>query len=171
MRGVGWMVCAAACSGSGPEEEPLVVDAVELRTLGDGFTIDVRWDASGGRDVLLGVDTDYTVDVVLYDGPTEVTGRVAAAPDRYQLFLTGPGLDGPASEAESLLVEHLVLDGDLGLAHQLLPATTGATELTVTLQDLEDDKEPDLAEVVRTEGLDALPGRVVVTATYPLTVP
>lgn len=165
-----WLLGGVVGCAGDEAEGPFVVDAVELTTTGDGFTIDVRWDSAGGNDMLLGVDTDYTVEVVLYDGATEVTDVVAGDPGRFQLFVTGEGFEGPATAADPVLVEHTYDDGDLGLANRLLPVATGDAELVLTLQDLGEAKEPGLAEAVKAEGLGALPGTTVVTATWPVTV-
>lgn len=176
MRGVVLFLVGflAACSGDDPAG-PLVVDALELTTTGDGFTVDLRWDAAGGDDMLVGVDTDYTLAVTLFDGASEVTDRVRAEPERFQLFVTGEGVEGPAAAADPALLVHAYDDDDgagapLGLAHLLDPAMTGSGELVVTLQDLGEDKAPGLAETVRAEGLGALPGSTVAEAVFPVTV-
>ena len=65
--------------------------------------------------MLLGIDIPYTVKVVLYDGATQVTDRVAAEPDRYQIFLTGRGFEGPSSAADPARVIHTYDDDALGI--------------------------------------------------------
>jgi len=167
-----------------------LITTVEL-TFDDGTdTFVATWEdleADGSPDVdaiTLDDGATYTVTVrflnALEDPVEDISEEVAAEADEHQVFVTGPGVDGPASTPTgSTVLSHDYVDADnfgvpLGLEHTLI-ATAGTTDLTITLQHLPEEsgvatKTPDLAATVRDEGFGALPGDTDASVTFAVTV-
>lgn len=127
---------------------------------------------------------DYTLSVRFLDAlssPAEdLTDEIDAESAEHQVFFTGTAVDGPAGTGSAAVVTHAYDDTDagglpVGLASTLTTTGAGTGTFTVTLQHLPAQdgtavKGADLAGVVASDGLGALPGDLDFSGTFDLTV-
>lgn len=165
-----------------------VVLTFESGTSGEG--IEVSWadpenDGSPSvDDILLSNGTVYDVSVQFLNESEipgeDLTPKIVDEEDEHQLFFTGSGVSGPASDSSSALVQHAYADQDasalpIGLVNTFTTIATGTETLTVTLRHLpyEDGhatKTAGLASDVAEDGFSAIPGANDVQIDFDLTV-
>ncbi len=186
----------AACSGveepnDGPNDLELIT-TVELTLVSDGGGpgIVASWsdpenDGDPVIDTLdLTVGDVYTVTVAfindLEDPPEDISVEVADEAEEHQVFFTGPGVVGPASNVVGALVTHAYDDSDslgqpLGLQNMWTVEGAGQGDITVTLRHLPEQdgmavKTPDLASEVAEGGFEAIGGDNDAQVTFPVSV-
>lgn len=132
-------------------------------------------------DLVDGTDYTLTVDFLnaLEDPPEDITLEVRDEADEHQVFLTGTGVVGPASDQASAPLVHTYLDMDInglpvGLTNAI-SASSGTGMLTVTLRHLPpiDDaptKTADVAAQVKAGGFAAIAGESDAQVTFLVTV-
>ena len=154
------------------EEEPTVFEFNDADgDGGDPPTIDAIELPYGRYKVAVGFENR------LEDPPEIITAEVSDERAEHQVFFTGTGISGPASEQPRGSFTHTYNDRDenglpVGLAN-ILEATGDDGELTVTLRHLPElngspQKTPGLADTVKTGGIGAIPGDTDATATFPV---
>ncbi len=113
--------------------------------------------------------------------PEDITEEVDAESDQHQVFFTGAGVQSPATAADpDAVVEQDYDDTDenglpVGLANSFIALQPGGGELTVSLRHIPPVngaavKTGDLAALVATDGLEALPGSTDASVTFDVTV-
>jgi hypothetical protein len=195
---MGVVALLAACSdvsgGGGLEDEQEFITTVELgfsSAAGAVEPVDASWsdpDLDGTAEVapaILAEGVDYTLSVRFFDAASnpveDISVEVAAEGEDHQVFLTGDGVQGPATPdvtAPRLTVAYADADPGglpLGLLHDVTASAVGSGTLVVTLQHLPPQggvavKVAGLAERVATDGLGALPGETDVSVAIPFEV-
>jgi hypothetical protein len=186
------LVVACGDDGTGPEDPQEVITSVTLTftPVGGGTAVVVEADdpdGDGGDPPVID-DLDlaagaYTLAVTfenrLEDPPENITEEVADESDQHQVFFTGTGVDGPASDQPGAPLTHAYADTDandlpVGLDNTIT-AAAGAGNLTVTLRHLPPindvaQKTADLAEEVKANGFGSLAGDTDAAVTFPVTV-
>ena len=168
-----------------------LITTVELEFVGGAAPLVARWvdlEGDGAPDVdavTLEGGLTYSMSVrflnALADPVQDIGAEVAAEAGEHQVFVTGPGVDGPASEPTGptvLTQEYVDFDATglpLGLEHSIV-AVAGSTDLTITLRHLPAQggqplKEAGLAARVATEGLGAIPGESDAQVTFVVDIP
>lgn len=186
----------AACGGddgTGPSEQEVITTVrLELVPINGGSTVNVAWDDPDGDsgeppmidNVLLMFNTTYTATVrfqnALETPPEEITDEVRDESDEHQVFFTGTGVNGPASEHAGAPVTHAYTDMDanglpIGLANTFTTGPGGDGQLTVTLRHLPPVngtavKTADLASEVRAGGFAAIGGENDANVTFEVSV-
>lgn len=140
---------------------------------GNAPTIDPINLASGMYDLTL------TLENRLETPSEDITAEVRDEAVEHQIFFTGTGVNGPASDQVGAPVVHSYADLDanglpIGLANKIT-ASAGGGILTVTLRHMPpvNDapvKTASAVEVVRTGGFATLGGSTDVQVNFPLTV-
>lgn len=137
------------------------------------FTID---------DIELSDADDYDLDVTFFNDleDEDITEEVEEEDDEHQVFVTGSGVAGPASDSANAVVTHAYADMDggglpVGLANSIVTDAEGSGDFIVTLRHLppENDvvvKVDGLAGIVLSDGFGGIPGENDVQITFPLTV-
>jgi len=167
-----------------------IITTVEL-TFDDGDEVQVfTWSdpQNDGNPVFdpinLELDATYSVSVgfinSLEDPPEDITAEVADESDQHQVFFTGDGVDGPASDSTDPLIEHSYTDEDadglpVGLENEIVAVSAGDGEVVVTLRHMppEDDtpvKGETSAQDVAAGGFSAIGGDNDAQVTFPLSV-
>ncbi len=135
-------------------------------------------------DITLSADTQYTLAIAflneLEDPAEDITEEVEDEGVEHQVFLTGTGVEGPASAASPALITVAYADQDdnglpLGLEHTVSVGAAGTGDLQLVLAHLPEEdgaavKVDGLAGDVKSDGLGAIPGEADVDVTLPLTV-
>lgn len=184
------LLTLAACgdvddvSGTDNVEELITTVELTFAPVGGGEPVVATWaDPEGDGDpvvdpIPLAAGADHALSVAflneLADPPEDLTQEVADESDEHQVFF-----GGGAVEDGLLAVTYADEDANgfpVGLSAIVAATGAGAGELVVTLrhlppQDGEPVKTGDLADVVATEGLGAIPGETDVTVTFAVTVP
>jgi hypothetical protein len=115
------------------------------------------------------------------DPEHDITPEVAEEGAEHQIFLTGTGVQGPATgDNAAAVIAQAYADADddglpIGLEHTVSTVQFGSGELTVTLRHLPPEgdqpvKAADLAEAVAAGGFSAIGGDTDVQVTFPITV-
>jgi hypothetical protein len=187
---------ALACGGDddgGPDEnEPEVITTVGLTftPMGGGTPMTFEFDDPDGDGgdppvidpIELAAGT-FTVAVSfenrLEDPPEDITEEVADESDEHQVFFTGSGVDGPASDSAGAPLTHDYDDEDanglpVGLENTMT-AAAGTGDLTVTLRHLPpiNDvavKVSGLAAQVRDGGFSSIGGSTDAQVTFAVTI-
>lgn len=173
------------------EHELITTVVLTFTPLAGGTPLTFRWaDPEGDGspeidDISLADADDYDLSISFLDeqeDPAEdLSAEIADEADEHQVFLTGTGVEGPATpENAAAIVAHAYADEDadgrpLGLQSTIATRGVGSGTLVVTLQHLpaqdgSPQKVDDLAEEVAASGLGALPGEADVSVTFPLIV-
>jgi hypothetical protein len=112
--------------------------------------------------------------------PEDITVEVKDEGDEHQVFFTGTGVSGPASNSAGAPLTQAYADMDagglpIGLANTIT-AAKGTGSLTVTLRHMppvndQPVKVAGTADTVKTSGISAIGGSTDVQVTFPVTVP
>lgn len=188
------LVALAACKDTeNPEEvnENEVITTVELAftPAGGGADRVFAWsdpenDGSPVIDPVVLLDAeDYTLAVrfvnELAEPPEDITLEVDEEGDQHQVFFTGSAVQGPASASADAVITQSYADTDVnglpvGLASDVTTLGTGSGELVVTLRHMPPEGGPakvaGLAELVASDGIEALPGDTDASVTFDLAV-
>lgn len=186
-----------ACGGdggdggeSGNENEVITTVALTFTPVGDGTPMTFEFDdPDGDGGAPPSVDSiglapgSFTLAVRfenrLEDPPEDITEEVVDESDEHQIFFTGSGVDGPASDNPGAPLAHAYTDEDtLGLPVGIvnsITATAGSGDLTVTLRHVPpiggaSVKTEELASQVRDGGFSSIGGSTDAQVTFPVTV-
>lgn len=176
------MIGLVGCTGQGtvPPEERLF-DTMDLvfTAVDDGETVRATWNDPVGtplptsEEAFLSADTSWDLTVEMRNErenpPFDAGAAIAAEGFDYQLFFTGTAVEGPATGTNGFAVlTHSYADTDvrglpLGLQNRFDVRSPGRGLLMIRVQHFPRDngsitKEDGFAELVATEGIDALPG-------------
>ncbi|NCG17423.1 MAG: hypothetical protein GWP91_00195 [Rhodobacterales bacterium] len=183
--------CEATTQPSEENEVELITTVVlDLTSQTTGESIPFAWvdlegDGSPVVDpVVLALGDIYDVQVSFLnelENPVEdISVEVADEAAEHQVFFTGAGVFGPASDAAGALFVQAYDDADsdgnpLGLANIFEATSLGSSEFTVTLRHLpiQGDvavKTSGLAAVVAADGFSGIGGDTDVDVTFPVTV-
>jgi len=186
----------SACDdgGGGSENESEVITSVVLTftPAGGGAPITATFndpDGDGGTaptidPINLTAGVTYAATVKFenrLETPAEdITVEVDDESDQHQIFFTGTGVSGPASNQPTAPLVHTYADMDvnglpIGLADSFA-ARTGTGQLTVTLRHMppvndQPAKTAAAATTVRDSGFATLGGSTDAQVTFPVTVP
>jgi hypothetical protein len=189
------LVTLAACGGDDgvdvPDPELITTVRLHLVPQGGGTTVDVAFDDADGDGgnpptidpIVLVKEKLYTVTVqfqnALETPPEEITDEVRDEGEDHQVFFTGSGVNGPASDEPNAPLVHAYADTDsnglpIGLENTFGTAE-GTGQLTVTLRHLPPVngtavKTADLASQVKNAGFAAIGGENDVNVTFSVTV-
>ena len=116
----------------------------------------------------------------LADPVEDITAEVADEDDEHQVFISGSGVEGPATGDSAVnVVTHTYLDTDdnglpVGLENRIVASAVGSGEFKVMLRHLPPEdgvatKVAGLAEAFATEG-GGIAGEADVDVTFPITV-
>ena len=135
--------------------------------------------------VLQSATTDYQLSIAFLNELEEpfedVTEEIAMEADEHQVFLTGTGVEGPATGTnDDALISHLYADSDddglpVGLLNDIRTLKTGTGELELALRHLPYEnnapvKTEGMAEDVASGGLGAIAGANDVSVTFNIEV-
>ncbi|MEM6929966.1 MAG: hypothetical protein AAF602_23715 [Myxococcota bacterium] len=125
---------------------------------------------------------DYDLAVTFFNDleDEDITEEIEEEDDEHQVFFTGSGVVGPASDSMDAVVTHAYGDTDggglpIGLANSVVTDAEGTGDFTVTLRHLppENDvvvKVAGLEDIVAMEGFGGIPGENDIQVTFDLTV-
>ncbi len=189
------LLFTAACkdvTGDDPINEEEVITTVVLTFTPDagGADLEFRWadpedDGSPVIDDVVLPNAAYTMGVrflnELETPAEEITEEIEDESDEHQIFVTGSGIEGPATGTNAAAVlTHAYADTDanglpVGLDNTMTGLQAGTGELTITLRHVppENDvavKVADLADSVATGGFGSIGGDNDVQITFPLEV-
>jgi len=134
-------------------------------------------------DIVLSAGTTYDLSMQvlnqLEDPVEDVTLEIAGLADEHQVFFTGAGVVGPASNSSDAIAEHEYMDSDstglpLGLDNLLTTFDPGTGDMTVTLRHLPPEngnatKVAGLEDSVAAEGFSAIGGDNDIQVTFTVT--
>ena len=188
---------SAACNdvnnhnGGDNEGEVITTVALSFTPQGGGDALEFTWsdpENDGSPvidDIVLSDANDYDVTVSFLNelvSPAEdITVEVADESDQHQVFLTGDGVEGPATgDNAGAVVTHAYADEDanglpVGLANAFTTAAVGSASLIVTLRHLPLEngsavKVAGLAEEVASGGFSSIGGEIDAQVTFPIEV-
>ncbi|MEO8704489.1 MAG: hypothetical protein ABI867_30830 [Kofleriaceae bacterium] len=181
--------CGGDDGGTPDDNEVITTVALELTPVGGTVTTFEFDDADGPGGSAPVIDPitlapgNYTLGVRfinrLEDPPEEITDEVNDENDQHQLFFTGTAVDGPASNHPGAPLAQAYSDTDVngipvGLANAIV-ATAGTGTLTVTLRHMPPIngtavKVPNLADMVKSAGIDSIGGSTDASVSFMVTV-
>ena len=189
------LVLLAACEattqpGEVNDLELITTVVLDLTSQTSGETAQFAWmdlEDDGSPDVdpvLMVLGEVYDVQVSFLnelENPAEdISVEVANEGVEHQIFFTGAGVFGPASEAAEALFAQDYDDTDangnpLGLGNTFEATQSGSSEFTVTLRHLPEQgdvavKTADLASVVATDGFAGIGGDTDAQVSFTVTV-
>jgi hypothetical protein len=185
---------AVGCSdggGSGNEQEVFTTVSLTFTPIGGGAPVVAAFkdgDGDGGNaptvdPINLAAGKQYTTTVTFLNElevpAADISLEVKDEGDQHQLFFTGTGVNGPASNQPSAALTHTYADMDInGLPLGLLnnfATVAGTGVLTVTLRHMPpvNDKPAKIAgaaDTVKASGLNAIGGETDVSVNFAVTV-
>ncbi|MBX2804302.1 MAG: hypothetical protein KTR31_41960 [Myxococcales bacterium] len=197
LRWLPLMALAAACGGDvetpdGENEEEVITTVVlTFAPQGGGAAVEASWvDVEGDGnpvidDIVLADGTAYDLSVAflneLEDPAEDITEEIADEDDEHQIFVTGSGVQGPATGTNAnAVVEHAYADMDgeglpIGLANTVTALAAGTGDFVITLRHMPPEdgnavKVAGAAEDVAASGFGAIGGDNDVEATFPIEV-
>jgi hypothetical protein len=191
-----FLVLTAACNDvvtddpTPNEEEVITTVVLTFSPDAGGADLAFRWadpedDGSPVIDDVVLPNGAYTLSVgflnELEEPAEEITEEIEDESDEHQIFVTGSGIEGPATGTNAAAVlTHAYADTDanglpIGLDNTITGIAAGTGELTISLRHLpaEDGtavKVADLAADVATGGFGSIAGDNDVQVTFPLEV-
>ncbi|MEO0604655.1 MAG: hypothetical protein AAF211_24690 [Myxococcota bacterium] len=181
-----------ACNGDTEPgtEEPEVITTLTLIFTPQSGGADLEFVATDPEntgtltidDIELSDAEDYDLAVTFFNDleGEDITEEIEEEDDEHQVFFTGSGVAGPASDSMDAVVTHAYGDMDggglpIGLDNSVVTDAEGTGEFTVTLRHLppENDvvvKVAGLEDIVAMEGFGGIPGENDIQVTFDLTV-